>query len=1247
MSSRNWTAEQQKVIDTRGKNILVSASAGSGKTAVLVERILKRVMGNEQEEPVDIDKMLIVTFTNAAAAEMRERISKVLEEQAEAHPDNVHLQKQLTLVHHAQITTIHSFCQYVIRNYFHLADLDPSFRIADEIENTLLRGEAIEELLEAKYEEKDQGFLQFVECYASGKKDTVLEEMILKAYEFSMSHPFPEDWLQSLSAPYECENLEKFNKLPLIQWMCGQVVEQAKELRALLERAMEIVQESDGPYMYEPAIESDLMIFSGLQDDMSYEELYQMFSHISYERLSAKKDESVSEYKKNQVKALRDQVKKGIEALSKNYFSEEGEAARLRMKECAGQVKVFADLILDFGERFALKKREKNIIDFHDLEHIALGILRKKSEGEDCEAEDGVHEGNMDTSNIDALYPPTNAAKELRCHYEEIFIDEYQDSNLVQEYLLTSVAGGSEENPKNNLFMVGDVKQSIYRFRMARPELFMEKYDSFPIRDTEGKNIRIDLHKNFRSRGEVLDGANYIFYKIMQKSMGNVVYDEEAALQTGANYPEKPVSFATEWLFVEGDSDSEEIPELEEISSRELEARAVAREIKQLVQDADRNISYGDIVILLRSMTGWREVFEEVLMMEGIPVAAGSSEGYFSAIEVQVVLAYLDIIDNPRQDIPLAVVLKSPIVGLSTEQLAKIKGNHKELSLYDAVLAEQEDNEAVSAFLQQLEDFRGRTAYTAIHELIEQVYEETGYYYFASAMPEGTARREHLDMLLQKAVEYEKTSYSGLFHFLRYIEKMKKYEIEFSSGVEESEEDKVRIMTIHKSKGLEFPYVFVAGMGKQFNKQDLKQNFLLDMDMGIGVEYRNPEVRVKTSTLYKKILQKKVDSDSLGEELRVLYVAFTRAKEKLYITGTVKKFWERLEKLPQSGGNSSKLSLLQLTTAQTYMDWFLPCLAEHGAMKPLYEEADIDRDVCDWEPEYHIRYITAKELQANPSEEAVLTTAKITSIKGRAQLEAIVAEEEVDELEERFSYQYAYEQSIGLPAKVSVSELKKAAYEQALEEEAADYELFAKELLEDDNAEEVDADNHLQTEELLPEFLKNTKKELTGVERGNAYHHVMERMDFSLRKFGEIKEYIQKLVQEGAIRQAEADCISIKKIQTFLNSDLARRMYAAQMAGNLFLEQPFVYEIPAERMSADNHVDTLLIQGIVDGYFVENDQIVLMDYKTDFVHTKEDLVKRYEVQLAYYAEALESLTAKKVQEKRMYSFCLGEEILVN
>ena len=1237
MSSRSWTAEQQKVIDTRGKNILVSASAGSGKTAVLVERILKRVMGNEQEEPVDIDKMLIVTFTNAAAAEMRERISKVLEEQAEKHPENVHLQRQLTLVHHAQITTIHSFCQYVIRNYFHLADLDPSFRIADEIENTLLRGEAIEELLEAKYEEKDKGFLQFVECYASGKKDTVLEEMILKAYEFSMSHPFPEEWLYSLSAPYECESSEAFNQLPLIQWMCGQVVEQAKELKALLRQAMEIVQESDGPYMYESAIESDLMIFSGLQDDMSYEGLYQMFSHVSYERLSAKKDESVSENKKNQVKVLREQVKKGIESISKNYFSEEEEAARIRMNECAAQVKVFADLILDFSERFALKKREKNIIDFHDLEHIALGILRKNKN-------------------------PTNAARELRSHYEEIFIDEYQDSNLVQEYLLTSVAGGSEENPKNNLFMVGDVKQSIYRFRMARPELFMEKYDSFPIQDTDGKNIRIDLHKNFRSRGEVLEGANYIFYKIMQKSMGNVVYDEEAALQTGANYPEKPVSFATEWLFVEGDGDSEEIPELEEISGRELEARAVAREIKKLVQDEERNISYGDIVILLRSMTGWRDVFEEVLMMEGIPVAAGSSEGYFSAIEVQVVLAYLDIIDNPRQDIPLAVVLKSPIVGLSTEQLAKIKGNHKELSLYDAVLAEQEENETVRTFLLQLEDFRDRTSYTSIHELIEQVYEETGYYYFASAMPEGATRREHLDMLLQKAVDYEKTSYSGLFHFLRYIEKMKKYEIEFSQGAEETQEDKVRIMTIHKSKGLEFPYVFVSGMGKQFNKQDLKQSFLLDMDMGIGVEYRNPKVRVKTSTLYKRILQKKVDSDSLGEELRVLYVAFTRAKEKLYITGTVKKFLERLEKLPCSSGDSSKLSLLQLTTAQTYMDWFLPCLADHGAMKPLYEEMGIDRDVREWEPEYHIRYIAAKELQENQGEETIVKNAKITGIKGRAQLEAILEEEKTSELEEKFSYRYQYEKSIGLPAKVSVSELKKAAYEKALEEEAEAYEMFDKGVAEKyteepvetemtgnciDELAEQDANNYLQTEELLPEFLKNTKKELTGVERGNAYHHVMERMDFSLRKFGEIKEYIQILVENGTIRQAEADCVSVKKIKDFLNSNLANRMYIAQREGKLFLEQPFVYEIPAKRMSQDNDVDTLLIQGIIDGYFVENDEIVLMDYKTDYVHCKEDLIKRYEVQLGYYAEALESLTAMKVKEKRMYSFCLEEEILVS
>lgn len=1237
MGSRNWTTEQQKVIDTRGKNILVSASAGSGKTAVLVERILQRILGNEKEEPIDIDRLLIVTFTNAAAAEMRERIGNVLEQQAAQYPDNLHLQRQLTLVHHAQITTIHSFCQYVIRNYFHLVDLDPSFRIADEIENTLLRGEAIEELLEEKYEEKDEGFLQFVECYASGKKDTVLEEMILKAYEFSMSHPFPEEWLNGLSAPYECEDSKSFNQLPLIQWMCSQVVEQSKELKKMLEFAMEIVNESDGPYMYAPAIESDLLLFYGLKDEMSYEELYQMFSNISYARLSAKKDESVSLDKKNQVKAIREQVKKGIESITKNYFSEDETAARMRMQECAGQVNVFAQLILDFSDRFTQKKREKNIVDFHDLEHIALSILRRKRE-ENGDSECGTDEIFNDS--IDAKYPPTDAARELRMHYEEIFIDEYQDSNLVQEYLLTSVSGGSKEHPKNNLFMVGDVKQSIYRFRMARPELFMEKYNSFPVNDTDESNIRIDLHKNFRSRAEVLEGANYIFQKIMQRAMGNVVYDEDAALQPGAVYPEAPFSFATEWLFVEGDGDSEEIPELEEVSGRELEARAVACEIKKLVQD--RDISYGDIVILLRSMTGWRDVFEEVLMMEGIPVAAGSSEGYFSALEVQVVLAYLDIIDNPRQDIPLAVVLKSPIVGLSTEQLARIKGNHKELSLYDAVLEEQ-GTENLSAFLQQLESFRDRVSYTAIHELIEQVYEETGYYYFASAMPEGTARRENLDMLLQKAVDYEKTSYSGLFHFLRYIEKMKKYEIEFSQGMEDTQEDKVRIMTIHKSKGLEFPYVFVSGMGKQFNKQDVKQSFLLDMDMGIGVEYRNPDLRVKSSTLYKKILQKKVDSDSLGEELRVLYVAFTRAKEKLYITGTVKKFFDRLEKFSQSCTDSSKLSFMQLTTAQTYLDWFLPCLCGHVAIQPLYEEAAIDRDVFDREPEYAIRYITAKELQKEPNEETIAKAAKITDVKGRAQLESILAAEEVSELEERFSYHYAYEKSIGLPAKMSVSELKRVSYEQVLEEEMADYETFANGAVVSCDAE-VDSDNTV--EELIPEFLKETQKETSAIQRGNAYHHVMERMDFSLRKVGQIADYIENLVQSGRITQAEAECISYRKIKDFLNTGLAIRMHTACMEGNLFREQPFVYEIPAEIIDSENKVDNLLIQGIIDGYFVEDGEIVLMDYKTDYVHTSEELIRRYEMQLRYYAQALQALTGKKVKEMWIYSFCLGEEILV-
>lgn len=1205
-----WTSEQQKVIDLRNRNILVSAAAGSGKTAVLVERIIQ--MLTDEDNPVNVDKLLIVTFTEAAAAEMKERIREAVEKKLEEHPGNVHLQRQATLIHSAQITTIHSFCLSVIRDHFHVLDIDPGFRIGEEGELKLLKQDVLDELLEERYIDAGTDFLEFVEKFSTGRNDKKIEEVILKLYEYSRSYPQPDVWLESCAKSYETE-AENSSCIERVEELVRQ---KSEDMLYILDEGLRVCDMPDGPYMYGEMLESDKLIFSNLLKAENFEAMYQRIQGISWKRLSTKKDETVDRSKRERVKALREKVKKMAKDITETYFYEEPEEIFLDMEESADTMRVITGLVKEFTAAFSEKKQSKNMIDFSDMEQFAMQILTE-------EGEDGL--------------VPSPAAKEYQERFVEVMIDEYQDSNLIQEAILTSVSTVSKG--ENNIFMVGDVKQSIYRFRLSRPELFMEKYDTYS--QEEGSRQRIDLHKNFRSREEVLTSVNFIFEQIMRKELGGILYDEEAALCPGASYEPQTDGagesiYQTELLLV--DTSEPEIKEAADAepeerkqkggSRREMEARAVARRIKELLQSgrvldkasgAYRAPKYGDIVILTRSIKGWADVFAAVLGEEGIPAYAGSREGYFETYEVSVLLDYLKILDNFMQELPLTAILTSPFVGLEAEQLAAIRNAYPDMAFHEAVLEyasgesyEGHLQDVLKEFLETLNHFREMVPYTAIHDLLWHIIEDTGYGTFIAAMPGGAQRTANVEMLVEKAAAFEGTSYKGLFNFVRYIGQLKKYDVDYGeANIADEQSDTVRIMTIHKSKGLEFPIVFVCGMGKQFNTQDVKSSIVIHPKWGVGIDAIDLEKRTKIPTILKKVIQEEIMRESLGEELRVLYVALTRAKEKLIITGELSDAAEVLEQYQTQnhGEKGSPLPYYVLAGARSYLDWILPVIPK------LSGEVPFQVHVADC---WNVAVSDCVETQTESLARDVLE---------HWNTDAIYHPQLHSKLKEQLEYSYPYEEEGRLKMKFTVSELKKHTY---LSEEAGE-ELY----------------EEPEVIPLLPRFLKEETK-LTGASRGSAYHKLLELLDFA-REYNEetLEEETVRLETQGKLSKDMAESISVLDILKFLHCTGGRRMHQAAQKNLLKKEQPFVLGVDAaEIYPREESTEIILVQGIIDAYFEENGELVVLDYKTDKVKSGLELKEKYHAQLDYYAKALEQLLGKKVKEKIIYSFTLGEEIQV-
>lgn len=1301
MAEVSWTSDQQKVIDLRDRNILVSAAAGSGKTAVLVERIIKMI--SEGENPVDVDKLLIVTFTNAAAAEMRERILQAIEKKLDSMPDNKHLQKQMMLIHSAQITTIHSFCLNVIRNHFNVIDLDPSFRIADEAELTLLRADVIEELLEDRYEEAEEDFTTFVECYASGKSDAALEELILQLYHFSMSYPWPLEWLESQKESFTLDSVESLQETEWMKGLLEYIKAMTGDLMLRNKQAREIANGIGGPYMYDEALQEDQLLIRDLMEANSYHQYSEILDNLKWKALSRKKDEAVDPSKREQVKAVRDEVKKAITDIKKNYFYQSEEDMLEDLQKVAPVMKVLIDLTIEFADRFAKAKEEKNLVDFNDLEHFALNILVKKEDGE---------------------VTSTSVADDLSEYYEEILIDEYQDSNLVQETILTSIS--KKKFGRNNLFMVGDVKQSIYKFRLARPELFMEKFRTYSVEDS--KEQRIDLHANFRSRAVVLACTNYIFEQIMTKQLGDITYDDDAALNPGAVFEptEENISTTTEVLLVtdeefdkkeellaNGDSDntnnkaiaeSKEIitsldKEEEEYTKRELEARAIGLRIKELIHPETglkvwnkqkkcyETAKYSDIVILLRTMSGWSQTFADTLMAMGIPAFSDTQSGYFSTIEIRTILNMLRVIDNPRQDIPLTAVLHSKMVGLSTTDLAIIRETKNDCDMYDAAkyyvesynkmteaeglesnridLEEMEEQytediaNKLTLFFERLENYRDCLAYTSIHELIWFILQDTGYYNYVSAMPAGDRRRANIDMLIERAVQYEATSYHGLFQFVRYIEKLHKYDIDFGEAVTVGEgENTVRIMSIHKSKGLEFPIVFVAGMSKVFNNQDARSKLVLHPDLGIGPDYVDPKLRIKSPTLLKKFIQKRIVLENLGEELRVLYVALTRAKEKLILTGYVPSVGDKLNKWSDTKDQTGRVLLFnKLAGASNYFDWIMPSLVRHRDCTCLLQKYNIVPGVNlepnkerDSEANFEIKTIDVlRTVEEEVARQLVNTDTKQQLLDWDS--DKVYEETIREEIREQLSYEYPFANEVKLHAKVTVSELKKLG--QMIDNEDSE-QLY--EEVESEESEEKDSESQADNQQeevdssLLPNFMLESVP-VQGARRGTVYHKVLECIPvLEQPTVANIRKAILKLVEKTILTKEEAAVVNPYQISSFMKSDIAKRMQLAGQQGKIHREQQFVFSVKANEIRTDlMSEEPILVQGIIDCFFEEEGEIIIVDYKTDHIPKVdgEDILRtRYKVQLDYYQRAIEQITGKKVRQRILYSFALEKEVEV-
>lgn len=1326
-----WTEEQKAVIAHREGNLLVSAAAGSGKTAVLVEHVLSLIL----EENASLSSLVLMTFTEAAAEEMKERIKKRLEEHLQKGYDK-RILREIALLPTANISTIHAFCKRLIEENYAGLSIDAHFRIGDTGEMSLLQSDILEELLEEEYERKEESFLAFVDQFSMGKKDKGIEELILKLYNLASAMPFPRAYLQGLLEEDAISRREKWEKDLYID-----MKSRLENLSLLYEEALDLCREPKGPIEYEERILEEREQCLALANTDTLEELVRGLENLSFGRLKSTKAEG-----KELVKSLRERGKKTLKAWQENYRLLPEELEEEVEEKGQKRILELVRLCLLFLERYQKEKEERAVLDFSDLEHFALKLLYKDGEDKSIEGEAEIKAETEINHEIEAGKDGTKEiemgkekevrysalADELAKSYREILVDEYQDSNLVQEYIVRALS--QERFGKPNVFQVGDVKQSIYRFRMARPELFLEKYhdESYP---------KIFLRKNFRSDEGVLSAVNTLFFKIMKKDFGGIEYDlenslflgkirteeakqeessgenqgEEDKAQSGEEHKDKPEDEApitgkqrrdqTELLLLElektdstgeeGEEDSKEDSKEDDskgedgnsssnsssgksLSKLELECKMIAAKVRELLE---KGYAYKDMVILLRSPHGVSREMVDIFGKEGIPAYAELKTGYYSAVEVETVLSFLAIIDNPRQDIPMAAVLRSPLFSFTDEELGQIvlakgglyekpydksKENAVNLSLQAEKALSPALEEKWQNFQGQLERYRRLSRSLRLHSLLSLIYEETDYYNYVRALPLGEKRQANLDQLLEDAKQFEKGSYSGLFHFIRYIEKVKKQEQDQGEATVFSEKDDLlRIMSIHHSKGLQFKVVFLSQLHKTFNKMDSKAKMLMDAELGLAADYLDLETRIKYPSLHKIAIKEKGERESLGEELRVLYVAMTRAEEKLILTGVCKNEEDLIKKFPVQ----ERLSLEDIRGANSYLAWI--CMAYS---KSFFESSKTG--------EIALSFISKEDLEENEGKamgEAISLEKKLYEFLGKER-----AKTEAEKLmEEHFSYVYPYEKSTHRSPKYSVSLLKMKAMEEhgeALSENGQEEKAVAPEWDEEKVESAGELDKNIKSTERGVDITESASEQAEGLDQGvegnaeskvegksearqqakekpdspliqkmkaegknigaaigDSYHHALAFYDYS-KDISQLSDFLSP-EEYGLLNQ--------EKLQKFLDSPLGHLFAKAYKENTLYREQHFMQEVEYEKLFPEDrgdNVEKVILQGIIDAFIMEEDGIILVDYKTDRVKDGEELRNRYQKQIDLYSEALEQILGKKVKRRVLYSFSLGEEV---
>ncbi len=1205
-----WTKEQSQAINEKGSNILVAAAAGSGKTAVLVERIIKKVV----EDGIDIDRLLVVTFTNAAAAEMRERVLDAIYKKLDENPNDEKLLRQITLLNKASICTIDSFCLEVVRNNFYeLENLAPNFRIADTTEIELLKQEVIEDIFEKKYDEEDEDFSKLIHTYTSYRDDTPLKDLILKIYNYIQSNPFPEKWLSKKVEMFNIEeDLDKdFSKTPWGSVLLKEIEDELIDDISSLKTAEKLLYSNPDLEGYLKIIMHDIDMLEALKKNLNnWDKAYEINSAIEFIPWRGKR---INTIEKDEAKAIRDAVKDNLKILD-NILVCDSKTANQDIFDMYSILVKLKNIILEFGEEFSKRKREKNIVDFQDVEHFALKILIKE----------------------DGKPIPSDIAKKYQEKYEEIAIDEYQDSNLVQEYILNSVSKG------NNIFMVGDVKQSIYKFRQAMPELFISKYKSYKNKDTKTNDddLKIQLFKNFRSRENILYFTNLIFQDIMSDSLGNIEYNEGEYLNLGADYPDPKQNLNTEidvidlseeeeeTKVLELEDDGEKIEEEDRIENVELEARFVANKIKELVDskfqvcDKDKNnkdkkiyrdIKYKDIVILLRSTSTPAPVYEQELLNLEIPVFSDSSQEYLDSIEIQTIMSLLKIIDNPMQDIPLVAVLRSYIGKFTDNELVKIRLTDAYDNFYTCMQkaiidVEESLKEKIQNFFDNLDKWRKEQEYLSLDELIWKIYSDTGYYNYVGLMPNGDLRQANLKMLFQKAKDYEGANFKGLYNFINFIDKLKTSSGDMGSAKLIGEnDDVVRIMSIHKSKGLEFPVVFLSSTGKQFNLNDLKEDVLLHQDMGIGAKYIDYDKQVKYDTLSKLAIKNKILLETLSEEMRILYVALTRTKEKLFITGVTRDFKKDLEKIDGSieryPKENGKINPILIKKCKKYLDWIL--LVYQYEKNLCSDKVDLNT---------YKKKTLIKTLKK-------VDNGEIDVIKELEDKSKDTNKEELNKISNVLNYKYPNMLDTVIPTKTAVTTLKQL--------ESGDKVLIEKEITLP-----------------KPKFLKTGEEEkITASKKGTLVHLCMQRLDekvnYDLEK---VKELLEELEAKKIITSKEKEAINPKKILEFTKSKIWEELKSAKEVER---EKPFYINVPAKDIYKEETNENILVQGIIDLYYIDkDDNLNLVDYKTDYVEAgnEQELVNKYRKQLDLYKQALEQAYNKQVKNTYIYSVYLNKII---